>query len=146
MRLGRPNDNLEISCRVLAPKWAYRYMTNHAVPSAPTSGPASSPAFLTVEEAASVLRIGRTAAYLLARRWRDTDGAEGLPVVRFGRLLRVPVHELERLAVGAIDLTEPLVTQPAQPPPPSTPDSGTTNRRHRRKADEAQASLFPEAS
>lgn len=58
------------------------------------------PAFLTVEEAAAILRIGRTAAYLLARQWEDTGGRDGLPVVRFGRLLRVPVRQLERLATG----------------------------------------------
>ena len=39
----------------------------------------------------------RTAAYALTRRWRDTNGEEGLPVVTLGRLLRVPRAELERL-------------------------------------------------
>ena len=34
------------------------------------------PEFLTVEEAAQVLRIGRTSAYLLTQRWRHTRGAE----------------------------------------------------------------------
>jgi excisionase family DNA binding protein len=56
------------------------------------------PEFLTVEEAAEVLRIGRTAAYLLTRRWRDSGGQEGLPVERLGRLLRVPRAALERIA------------------------------------------------
>jgi hypothetical protein len=48
------------------------------------------PEFLTVEEAAVVLRISRTSAYLLTQRWRFTRGQEGLPVKRLGRLLRVP--------------------------------------------------------
>lgn len=48
------------------------------------------PDFLTVEEAARILRIGRTAAYTLANRWLDTDGGDGLPVERVGGLLRVP--------------------------------------------------------
>lgn len=52
---------------------------------------------LTVEEAAKVLRIGREAAYDLARQWRVTGGREGLPVVRFGRSLRVPRAALLRL-------------------------------------------------
>lgn len=52
---------------------------------------------LTVEEAAFMLRIGRTAAYDAARRWLETNGAEGLPVVRLGRRLRVPRHALDRL-------------------------------------------------
>jgi excisionase family DNA binding protein len=56
------------------------------------------PQFLTVEEAAAVLRIGRTSAYELARRWLATSGREGLPVIRLGRTLRVPQAALERLA------------------------------------------------
>lgn len=56
------------------------------------------PDFLTVEEAAAVLRIGRTSAYVLCQRWRYTGGRAGLPVVRIGRLLRVPRAALERLA------------------------------------------------
>ena len=39
------------------------------------------PEFLTVEEAAALLRIGRTKAYALAKQWRDTDGRTGLPVI-----------------------------------------------------------------
>ncbi len=60
------------------------------------------PEVLTVEEAASVLRIGRGAAYELARQWRVTGGREGLPVVRFGRSLRVPRAALLRL----LDVTD----------------------------------------
>jgi excisionase family DNA binding protein len=52
---------------------------------------------LTVEEAAEVLRIGRGTAYALARRFRDTGGREGLPVIVLGRSLRVPRAGLERL-------------------------------------------------
>jgi hypothetical protein len=59
--------------------------------------------FLTVEEAARVLRIGRTAAYLAAKRYRETDGAEGLPCIRVGGSLRVPRRQLEALAGGAIE-------------------------------------------
>ncbi|MBI2169873.1 MAG: helix-turn-helix domain-containing protein [Actinobacteria bacterium] len=55
------------------------------------------PPVLTVEEAAKVLRIGRGAAYELARRYRATEGREGLPVVSFGRTLRVPRAALLRL-------------------------------------------------
>lgn len=124
-------------------------MEPHATPSATPNAPAPSPAFLTVDEAADVLPIGRTAAYLLARRWEDTAGAEGLPVLRFGRLLRVPVRELERLAAGTIDLTAE-----AQPPPvrdevharASEPERTrrTPSARPRRKTDLAQPSLFPD--
>jgi len=43
------------------------------------------PDFLTVEEAARILRIGRTAAYEQTRRFEETDGREGIPIIRVGR-------------------------------------------------------------
>lgn len=55
------------------------------------------PEYLTVEEAAALLRIGRTSAYALAREWRKTGGREGLPVVKLGRQLRVPRAALKVL-------------------------------------------------
>lgn len=55
------------------------------------------PEVLTVEEAAAALRIGRRLAYELAARYLATGGAEGLPVVRLGRCLRVPRAKLEHL-------------------------------------------------
>ena len=64
------------------------------------------PDFLTVEEAAAVLRIGRTAAYELARRYRTTGGAKGLPVIVLGRLLRVPRAQLEAWAGGALSASD----------------------------------------
>ena len=54
------------------------------------------PDFLTVEEAADVVRIGRTAAYRLARQYLATSGTAGLPVVRYGKQLRVPRVKLGR--------------------------------------------------
>ena len=62
--------------------------------------PADQPEVLTVEEAAAVLRIGRSAAYALARRYRATGGREGLPVIELGRHLRVPRVGLVRLLNG----------------------------------------------
>ena len=62
--------------------------------------------FFTVEEAARVLRIGRTAAYAAAKRYRATGGAEGLPVVVICGSLRVPGGWLETMAGGPIDLEE----------------------------------------
>jgi hypothetical protein len=48
------------------------------------------PDFLTVEEAAEILRLKRTQAYELTRVYRLSGGTRGLPVVVFGRWLRVP--------------------------------------------------------
>jgi excisionase family DNA binding protein len=59
--------------------------------------------FLRVEEAARVLRISRTSAYALTRRFLDTGGLEGLAAVRIGRSVRVPAAALEQLANTASD-------------------------------------------
>jgi excisionase family DNA binding protein len=61
------------------------------------------PEVLTVEEAAAVLRIGRGAAYELAREWRESGGHSGLPVVTLGRSLRVPREALRRLLDVGVD-------------------------------------------
>jgi len=44
------------------------------------------PDLLTVEEAARVLRIGRTTAYKEVRRYLETGGREGIPVIAVGAL------------------------------------------------------------
>ena len=55
---------------------------------------------LTVEEAASLLGIGRTLAFQMAR-----DGR--LPVIRFGRRILVPRVALERMLTGDTQTTSP---------------------------------------
>jgi hypothetical protein len=54
-------------------------------------------AMLTIEEAARVLRIGRSLAYQLAREYEVSVGLSGLPVIRFGGCLRVPTWALLEL-------------------------------------------------
>ncbi|MGI8792334.1 MAG: helix-turn-helix domain-containing protein [Acidimicrobiales bacterium] len=60
------------------------------------------PDLLTIEEAARVLRVGRTKAYAMAQEWRATGGQSGLPVVDFGHVLRVPLCQLERIVGGPL--------------------------------------------
>jgi hypothetical protein len=59
-----------------------------------SSLPRELPPFLTIEEAAALLRIGRTTAYLQARIYRQTGGREGLPNVSLGRRKLVPSRDL----------------------------------------------------
>ncbi len=56
------------------------------------------PPFLRVEQARELVQLGRSQIYQLMRRWRETDGKEGIPVVYFGRCARIPTAELLRLA------------------------------------------------
>ena len=61
------------------------------------------PLLLTIEEAAGVLRIGRSLAYDLARQYEATDGRAGLPAMRLGSCLRVPRWALaELVATGRV--------------------------------------------
>jgi hypothetical protein len=60
----------------------------------------SLPDLLTVEEAAELLRVGRTKAYAMAKQWRASGGTTGLPVIDLGNTLRVPLWRLEAM-VGA---------------------------------------------
>jgi hypothetical protein len=110
---------------------------------------------LTVEEAARLLRIGRTKAYALAREYRRTGGRSGLPVVDFGDVLRVPLVRLEALIGGSLDgtpttvdpgpvtavemdvLRSPEATDSSTPSPPSR----RTTKRQRNRTD-AQLSLI----
>jgi len=71
------------------------------------------PDLLTVEEAARILRIGRTKAYAMAVEWRTTQGKSGLPVVDFGNALRVPRCQLEAMIGGPITSSPSLATTTA---------------------------------
>ena len=65
---------------------------------APDSGFEGLPNLLTIEEAADVLRVSRSQGYVLARRYLDTKGGDGLPVLRLGARMRVPRWALIELA------------------------------------------------
>jgi hypothetical protein len=85
------------------------------------------PEMLTVEEAARVLRIGRTKAYALTREWRATGGRSGLCCRNIGGVLRVPRWAVEQY-IGAGLAPPPsigpeetsAVTPPATPPTPES--------------------------
>jgi hypothetical protein len=106
----------------------------------------SPPDLLTVEEAARVLRIGRTSAYALARRYLATGGAEGVPVLRVGHLLRVPRCGLEQLLGGPLTWPPPAAESVSVVTPTSLTaiDSHSSIRaaaRRRRTPDSSQPSL-----
>ena len=86
------------------------------------------PSLLTVEEAARVLRVGRTKAYAMAREWRATEGRSGLPVIEFGHLLRVPLCQLEALVGGPLIAEGTIADTPAavEVKAPPTARSSTT--------------------
>ena len=66
------------------------------------------PDFLTLEEAAAVLRVGRSTAYREANAFEASGGKTGIPVIRYGKLFRVPRCRLEEQLGGPI--TWPLTT------------------------------------
>ena len=48
------------------------------------------PEFMTVEQAARALQLGRSKAYELTAEWEESGHTRGLPFVRFGHQKRVP--------------------------------------------------------
>jgi hypothetical protein len=76
-------------------------------------GTTETPSLLTVEEAAGVLRIGRSLAYRMAHEYLATGGTAGMPVLRFGSCLRVPRWALLELAATGrvVRLCDAMVTR-----------------------------------
>ena len=70
--------------------------SNDAARPRPKAKRSHSARFIRVEEAARVLSIGRSTAYELANAFLASGGREGLPVIRLGAALRVPVRALEQ--------------------------------------------------
>lgn len=99
----------------------------------PSQLPDPLPALLTVEEAAELLRIGRTKAYAMTREWRTTGGLSGLPVVDFGSVLRVPLAALEaRIGGPLVSVGPSRVAQDLAPEEPASAEVETPTAAHRR--------------
>lgn len=98
----------------------------------------AAPDFLTLKEAAKVIRLRRTASYKLAARSTGLDDVE-LPTVRFGKQIRVPRARLEQLLGG------PLTWPPVEvdEAPPAAPGASPPPKRRKRppEADTGQGSL-----
>lgn len=102
----------------------------------------AAPDFYTVEEAADRLRIGRTSAYLAAKLYRATGGADGLPVIAIRGSLRVPRRKLEEWAGGP--LSGPDGPAEADPEPAAATEVrsdpvATPTRAHRHKSPQVRA-------
>ncbi len=95
------------------------------------------PDLLTVEEAARVLRIGRSAAYELTGRFLASGGSDGIPAMRVGRLLRVPRVALEQLMGAPISDIPTISARVAATKPQPSKD----NRRLHIVSDEPQLPL-----
>jgi len=100
--------------------------------------PSPVPDCLTVEEAARVLRIGRTSAYAQTRMWRETGGKAGIPYLAFGSSFRVPPAALE------VMLGRPITHVPAGPkrrPDAEVSAPGQVRPRHRTRRPAAEAEV-----
>jgi excisionase family DNA binding protein len=101
------------------------------------------PDFLSVREAACVLRIGKTCAYELAEQFLHTEGAPGLRVIRVGRQLRVPRTALEEMLGGPITWPPSSTPDPVDPlDAPESEVAAPIRPRTRRKTPEQPQQLF----
>ena len=76
-----------------------------------------------------MLRFSRGKAYELAREYLATGGASGMPVIRFGRLLRVPRALLEQWIGGPVTWPIPT-THACDPSAIASPVASVTSMSH----------------
>ena len=105
--------------------------------------PSGPPDFLTLDEAAAVLRVGRSTAYREANAFERSGGRSGIPVIRFGKQFRVPRCRLEEQLGGPITwpLPSPVAVEPRVPKQTATPSSRSTKRAKRAVASRSTAQL-----
>lgn len=96
-----------------------------------------------MDEAARLLRVGRTKAYAMAKQWRQTGGRAGLPVIDLGDVLRVPVRALDQLIEDALRAQPNADTAAlADPEPTVQPGPKPKRTRRHRQASADQPALF----
>ena len=101
------------------------------------------PDFLTLDEAAAVLRVGRSTAYREANAFERSGGRTGIPVVRYGKLFRVPRRRLEEQLGGPLTwpLPAPIAVEPRVAKQPTTRSSRSTKQPKRTVASRSTAQL-----
>ena len=94
------------------------------------------PDFLNLDEAAAVFRVGRSTAYREANTFEASGGKTGIPVIRYGKLFRVPRCRLEEQLGGPITWPLPthapvttVTTRPSRPRKTRSPRSRVTFHR-----------------
>ena len=110
----------------------------------PTESVSSAPPdFLTLDEAAAVLRVGRSTAYREANEFERSGGRTGIPVIRYGKQFRVPRCRLEEQLGGPITwpLPAPIAVEPRVAKQTATRSSRSTKRPKRAVASRSTAQL-----
>ena len=107
------------------------------------AAPTRPPDFLTLDEAAAVLRVGRSTAYREANAFEASGGTTGIPVVRYGKQFRVPRCRLEEQLGGPLTwpLPTPIAVEPRVVKQPTTRSLRTTKRVQRTVASRSTAQL-----
>jgi hypothetical protein len=97
-----------------------------------------------VDEAAAVLRVGRSTAYREANAFERSGGRIGIPVIRFGKQFRVPRCRLEDQLGGPITwpLPAPVAVEPRVPKQTATRSSRSNPEAHARTAPRTTALMY----
>lgn len=94
-------------------------------PGYPSDGGRQAPDFLTVDQTADVLQLGRSTTYELVGRFVRSAGADGIPAILVGGQYRIPRARLEEYAGRSITW------------PPPRPRKARPHRCSRKAADTA---------
>ena len=97
------------------------------------------PIVLTVNDAARVLRIGRSKAYEMAALYTSSSGTRGLPCLRIGDLVRIP-----KVALHEFVTTGHIAQLARQPDDDAIANASARSKRPRtpRAGDRSQLSLL----